>query len=59
MLVDPNLSFTDLRSWAEHAGATRVLRLGAGGPLAGATEDQEVFATPPSEDEIERLRRSL
>lgn len=59
VLVEPDLVFPDLASWAEHAGATRVLHLQPGGAFGGAVRDRNVFATPPSEEEIERLRRSL
>ena len=59
VLVEPDLVFADLASWAEHAGATCILRLQPGGAFGGAARDRDGFATPPSEEEIERLRRSL
>ena len=59
VLAEPGLLTADLSWRAEHAGVSRLLRLVPGGAFGGATNQPDDLGTPPSEEEIERLRRSF
>jgi hypothetical protein len=59
ILAEPELVITGLWPWAEHAGVARIVHLVPGAILGGSSRAEDVLGMPPTEEEMERLRRGL